>query len=327
MKTGALSMLCALFSFSLFACSGDAADDHVADADTAESEEAATTAGRATYYRVVRQDFRRCAFPMCGGVYIARVNAASTKCADGTYQQDCYVADLDLSGLGLTPAHASSISSKADAGLVVLRGSIKNHNFGGRTAPRFDATEAWDQVGTGQASGTFYKVVDRGIRCITTPCPSFEEAKLNSSAATKMVGFDLSNAGLDGDQAASVYVASQTGVLAAGSNVVTPNAGPAGAATDLVATATYVRVSPIAAYCDDDSQCVMTSSTKSISKKSECYCRTCPGALDVDTATENEQDYANLCSTFSGPCPAVKCMFRAAKCVQHQCTAVAPVVE
>lgn len=323
MKTGALSMLCALFSLSMFACSGEVAGEHDDEA-IGESEEAATAAGRATYYRVVRQDFRKCAFPMCGGVYVARVNAKTTKCADGKYQAECYVADLDLSGLGLTPAHANSISGKADAGRVVLRGAIKTRAFGSLKAPVFDATEAWDQLGEGQASGTFYKVVDRGIRCITTPCPSFEEAKLNSSIAPKLVGLDTSKAGLSPAEADAVYAATSTGVIAAGSNVVTPNAGPAGAATDLVATATYLRVTAAPGYCDDDSQCVMTSSTQSISKKSECYCRMCPDALDVDTATDNEQDYARLCSTFDGPCPAVKCMFREARCVEHRCTAVAP---
>ncbi|MCC6646592.1 MAG: hypothetical protein IT374_13600 [Polyangiaceae bacterium] len=323
MKTGALSTLCALLSITLFACSGEVTDAADGGA-TAESEEAATSAGRATYYRVVRQDTRKCAYPMCGGVYVARVNAATTRCADGTSQAECYVADLDLSGLGLTPAHASSISERAEAGRVVLRGSVKLQTLGGRKAPRFDATEAWEQLGSGQATGTFYKVVDRGIRCITTPCPSFEEAKLNSSSAVKLVGFDVSQAGLSEAEAAAVHAASAAGVIAAGSNVVTPAAGPAGAATDLVATAAFVRVRPVAGYCDDDSQCVMTTSTRAVSKRSQCYCRTCPDALDVDTAAENEQDYATLCASFPGPCPAVKCMAREARCVDHRCTAVAP---
>ena len=326
MKTGALLSLFALASLSLLACASDAPDDHavVGDGDTGESEEAATAAGRATYYRVTRFDQRKCAFPMCGGVYVARVNHATTKCADGTYQADCYVAQIDLSGLGLPQAQADLVGNEARVGRAVLRGSVKAHNFSGRASSIFDATEAWSQVGAGTASGTFFKVTDRGIRCITTPCPSFEQAKLNSTSATKLVGFDTSGAGLTAEESATVYEASTSGVIAAGANKVTPNAGPAGAATDLVAAATYVKVSPIAGFCEIDEQCAMTASTKPVSKKSDCYCRSCPGALDAETAAENEADYGKICGKFSASatCPQVKCMYRVAKCIENRCTAV-----
>ncbi len=43
-----------------------------------------------------RPDFRKCATPMCGGYFVKAVNKKRTRCADGTEQRECYVAELDL---------------------------------------------------------------------------------------------------------------------------------------------------------------------------------------------------------------------------------------
>ena len=53
-------------------------------------------ASTSTYY-ALRRDFRRCIAPICGGYWVKRVNYTSTRCLDGRYAAECYVADLDLS--------------------------------------------------------------------------------------------------------------------------------------------------------------------------------------------------------------------------------------
>ena len=60
--------------------------------------------------------------------------------------------------------------------------------------------------GANQPAGTFYLVRDRGVRCIAFPCPTHQEAKLNSSFSRNIAGVNLEAAGL-GENASAVNAA------------------------------------------------------------------------------------------------------------------------
>src|SRR5260370_7964329 len=47
-----------------------------------------------TFYSL-RRDLRRCVSPLCGGYFVKRVNMSSTRCANGRFMSECYVAGID----------------------------------------------------------------------------------------------------------------------------------------------------------------------------------------------------------------------------------------
>ena len=114
----------------------------------------------------------------------------TTKCADGSYAQKCYVAELDLTGTGLPEASTDTIRGQGHmlGGQLVLRGTVNKKSFGANgKLGVFKATEAWMPTTDAPADGVFVKLKDAGVRCITTPCPSTHELKLNASAKAKTV--------------------------------------------------------------------------------------------------------------------------------------------
>ncbi len=50
-----------------------------------------------TFYSL-RRDLRRCVSPLCGGYFVKRVNMSSTRCANGRFMSECYVAGIDWHG-------------------------------------------------------------------------------------------------------------------------------------------------------------------------------------------------------------------------------------
>jgi hypothetical protein len=183
-----------------------------------------------TFY-TVRADLRRCVSPMCGGYFVKRVNLATTRCANGQYMAQCYVAEIDWNG-----------QPEIDAGKALLRGNVIAKTYGRfGNLGAFRVTESWQAIGDGQAAGTFYHVRDRGLRCITYPCPTHHEAKLNSTFSLNIAGVDLSGASL-GTNNAPVAEAAMTGPDAAiitGNNVSVT--GPGGRLLELKATQVYFR--------------------------------------------------------------------------------------
>src|SRR5262249_44715728 len=108
------SFACALFAFVPACGAADATA-----ADDSELVAGASSASSSTYY-TLRPDLRRCASPMCGGVFVQRVNRASTRCVDGSWASECYVADVSLDSLGFTDAEKASFESSP----IVVRGEI-----------------------------------------------------------------------------------------------------------------------------------------------------------------------------------------------------------
>lgn len=192
--------------------------------------QAASVDSGTTYY-ILRRDVRRCAFPMCGGYFVSRVNRSLTRCFNSKYMKECYVAEIDWNGRPQIETHGA-----------LLRGRIapKSYSKFGKLG-EFRVTESWQAPRDKNATGVFYRVIDRGVRCITHPCLTHHETKLNSIGQRHIAGVDLSGAGAN-DSAVSQATDSMTtadGIIVAGSHV--PVTGPAGKAIMLKASQFYLR--------------------------------------------------------------------------------------
>jgi hypothetical protein len=130
---------------------------------------------------VVRGDPRLCPSPICGGYWVSLANRARTRCHDGLLRPRCYVAE----------AHGA-----------VAEGGLARAMLGSKTYPGIGelgvlvVAESWAPVGTTRPTGDYFRVRDRGIRCIKAPCPSYAVAQLNRSLTTTVSRLDLTYAGL-----------------------------------------------------------------------------------------------------------------------------------
>lgn len=186
-------------------------------------------ASTSTFY-TIRRDLRRCASPMCGGYFIKLVNQPRTRCANGRSMTECYVASIEWNG-----------QPEPERDGAIVRGTLSSRGDRRGTYGVLNAREVWTPAGTNQPTGTFFRVRDRGIRCIAAPCESHHEAKLNTTVSRNIAGVDLSGTGaadnVTGDALAAMT--SQEGVIVAGSN--SPVTGPAGRSQTLKAVQFYVR--------------------------------------------------------------------------------------
>lgn len=204
-----------LAALSLSACS--ASTDTAAD-DT--SEDAVSTNRNSGYFMVTRADARRCASPLCGGYFVKRVNASKTPCADGVYRDECYVSQIDLTGLSLSSSEVSDFNAKLVAGGGIVRASIHKFTFGGNHLGNLVATEGWKAATGSPATGDFYRVADNGIRCVRAPCPSTSADKLNSTKTSNVTRVDFTSTDLAATtanlDAAGTALGTHDGVLVSG---------------------------------------------------------------------------------------------------------------
>lgn len=165
----------------------------------------------------VRPDFRRCASPMCGGVWIARVNRTKTTCVDGSRAEECYVAELDVSELGLSEMQDDALRTAIGARSAIVAGTLDTSS----TYGALRATAAWRGIGDETAEGVFVHVRDSGMRCLTTPCPSLIETRVNSSVSANIAHLDFAPSGATDEQiaAAMATVTPDDGIIVAGDRV------------------------------------------------------------------------------------------------------------
>jgi hypothetical protein len=121
-----LSVLSVLALASLPGCASS--DDVSVDGATELGESASELAANPNtgYFVVTRQDMRKCASPMCGGVFVKRANQALTRCADGTMQAECYTYGLELGALGLPANAADTFRSDFNAKHGVVRATVRS---------------------------------------------------------------------------------------------------------------------------------------------------------------------------------------------------------
>lgn len=142
-----------------------------------------------------------CTSPLfCVNYSVARVNRSTTQCWGGSYAASCRIHDINWANLGLSPSKITKLEAAIDSTTdatgpqVLVRGELKNFvEF-----TELEPTEVWIAQRTGgKADGTFVRIFDRGIRCITAPCPQFEEGRLNSTREMAIDGLDYGNSAED----------------------------------------------------------------------------------------------------------------------------------
>lgn len=193
MKISRLFGVSLLFPYALLGgCAVDAGAD---DADEAEVTEDALSASpsNAGYYLVTRRDFRRCAAPACGGVFVKRVNAPTTTCADGSKQAECYVSAISFPGMNLSDREEAELRAKVENGTALIKARQYKSKQNGTTYGTLKANEGWIGATGSAIDGTFLRVADNGLRCITAPCPSTTAYTLNSSDSHNVVNVGLAN--------------------------------------------------------------------------------------------------------------------------------------
>lgn len=188
----------ALSFAALQGCADTSSTDELAgEAEEGIDSKADTDGGVYTYFTLTA-DLRKCAAPVCGGFFLNRLNASTTKCVDGSYQTDCYTPELDLSEAGLPASAFDKLVSAANVvnnTHAIVRGRFaKTNSTPQPSLGRFVVTEVWLAQSDAVPSGVFAKVLDNGIRCITAPCPSTTEKALNSSRKANIADIDFTDA-------------------------------------------------------------------------------------------------------------------------------------
>ena len=215
-------------------------------------------ASTSSFY-TIRRDLRRCASPMCGGYFVKLVNQPRTRCHNGRYMNECYVASIEWNG---------QPEPQNDRALV--RGSLSTW---GDRRPAFgvlQAREVWLPAGVNQASGTYFRVRDRGVRCIAAPCETHHEARLNSSVSRNIAGVDLSSGGATdkAESEANTAMTSPEGIIIAGMH--TRVTGPAGRSQMLKASQFYLRAKPGGPASDNQNKpCFKTGCSRQVCSDEE----------------------------------------------------------
>lgn len=135
----------------------------------------------------------------CTHVDLRSAGRSTTTCADGSKAAACSVKYLDFSALGLTTTQAGTASDKLQASAatpeigpqLLVRGKFVTTPTQSGDAVTFQVTELWQaQLADASTDGTFVMVRDAGIRCITAPCASLNENRLNSTRNLNIHGID-----------------------------------------------------------------------------------------------------------------------------------------
>lgn len=257
-----------LFTSLLLACSA-ASNSNEASDETQDEGEAALSNPNYGYF-VAQRDLRKCAYPMCGGYFVHRVNASKTRCIDGSYQDSCYVTGIDLSKLMLT-------ENDLDYGKAIFRGAIEKTEINGKTWGTFAGGEAWANETGSDALGDVWRVEDNGIRCIKAPCPSISADKLNTSAVRQVTDMDYSGANATQKQidGANDSIFSES-LLVTGTIAATKDGGHRMMTTAFFHSKTGVRLcgSKGLAQCGKDEFCSFTA-------KANCGRADAPGVCTV----------------------------------------------
>ena len=232
-------------------CAADTSSDGSSPSDATEevagSEDALTGASsNFGYFVVTRHDMRKCISPICGGFFVKRLNQAMTTCADGSKQADCYVSGITLSGVGLSAREESELRGAVETGKALIKARMYKSKFNGLTLGTIKASEGWLGATGSAPDGTFYRVADNGIRCITAPCPSTTAYGLNGAEDHNVINVHLANTATPADQdaldRAAAALGTKEGIMIAGGIAVpkclpTAKCGPLAMASEF-----YLRV-------------------------------------------------------------------------------------
>jgi hypothetical protein len=213
------------------ACAAEAgpADELAGESPALDGEQTAAAAGAHafTYVAVLATE---------DGLAAERVNRSELVCADGTRAARCPVAAIDWAParLGAGEAVAASVIGSYRA---LIRGELA-------AGAVLVAREVWlaGDADDGTPEGVVVHVRDADIRCVTTPCESMIERKLNSLREGLIA--DLDFAGTDGaaDRAAAERAMGTAGVIVAGWRTAVDGAD--GTARGRAVTRLWTRLAP-----------------------------------------------------------------------------------
>lgn len=147
---------------------------------------------RGVVYKI-EPDYRRCAFPFCGGWWLTPVNQIqiTLPTVDDLdagivpVPAPIYVASIDYSNLGLTEAEINRFEYLIITGQALIRGALVGYPWTGQYPPKQElrslrASATWYAANTNQPFGPYLDVKSTGIMCITTPCPYFQANQVNT---------------------------------------------------------------------------------------------------------------------------------------------------
>lgn len=195
-----------------------------------------------TYYIATRPDLRKCAFPYCGGVFVKAVNQLLTRCANGQWQTECHAVTLDASAVGWDEETLAKFNDQYSQSHALVKGTLRTSLIQSIKAPVLAVTEGWLGQAQTKPTGVFYKLYNSGIVCITEPCPSLAQQRLNTRlSAQNITDIDLKSSGASEGQIEAAFQAiADDSILAAGVN--RPYQGQAGRGLRFVASEFYLRV-------------------------------------------------------------------------------------
>jgi hypothetical protein len=228
MKLFPLSFFAASFVAlaGLGGCAAESPDSQPANAEeVADTEDALTaSAVNSGYYLVTRMDARKCLSPVCGGFFVKKVNAATTPCADGSKQAECYVSAIQLTGIGLSAREEEDFRMALVGGKALIKARLYKAKFNGTYYGTLKASEGWQGATGSVPDGTFYRAADNGIRCIMAPCPTTTAAELNGSDSHNLISVQLGTTATPASQTAldraAAALATKEGILVSGTIAV-----------------------------------------------------------------------------------------------------------
>jgi hypothetical protein len=184
-----ISMFAAVLG--LAACATEPVDE-LANETAGDGEVGKGDSAAAFDFFTADPDARACSFDArCGGFFVSRPNRDTTICGRGIQGERCYVDGLDWSSIALPASVAQGYEQMLRNGEpLILKGSITPHPAD--AGAMFSVTEVWlPRIPGGVAEGVAVLVKDNGVRCITAPCPSLTEYRVNSNRFAEITDIDL----------------------------------------------------------------------------------------------------------------------------------------
>ena len=234
----------------------------------ASEVESGAILAKLTFY-AVRPDLRLCPSPICGGVWVRALNRSLTRCANGTYNPECYAAKDDWSALGLSPEELNRVRTRVLSGHGIVQGSLvaspqSPSATSVESAPtdlgELRVSSAWLAATERAAEGLYYRVRELPVDCVpSAACLPIVESKLNSGEVRRVLRVNFSLTGASREQIRkAVEAMAQGNLIVAGKNrpVFFPTESPAGAlltrpVEELLASQFFFRVPRPAVTCAD----------------------------------------------------------------------------
>lgn len=168
---------------------------------------------------VVTPDYRKCAFPACGGWFLTPVNQLSHQLEDedtayehslAAAARSIYVSHINYRRLGLTEEQIRELEERMHGEQVLLRGVFNASTIAPQHPTHLrtlNVSGAWVSANKVDAFGPFLRISSTGIVCITTPCPYYKAEVLNTSFSTIFHDLNFEKAQLDREQTGRAWQA------------------------------------------------------------------------------------------------------------------------